>query len=858
MPKSDIIGLTSSEPHVEIHSQASWKRIEEVFLAAADLTGEARERYLDSACGDDGALRREVESLLDADKTGDAEVGVAVRETVHAIVKHEIDDLSAGAWRLVEEIGRGGMGTVYRATRSDGEFHIEVAIKILNRGIDSQAVLDRFRRERQMLARLEHPNIARLLDGGTTKAGQPYLVMEFVPGEPLTRYCDKRRLTVPERVALFRKVCDAVSCAHRNLIIHRDLKPDNILVTADGTPKLLDFGIGKILDPTPGDSELTQSAERIGTPSWCSPEQIRGENIGVGTDIYSLGVVLFRLLSGYRPYPVDNVTWENAIAVICERDPVRPSDTVADRSKTPEDLRRNADNRATTPEQLRRALAGDLDNILAYALRKEPDRRYHSVDQFSDELQRYLEGRPVRAAGDTVFYLAGKFIRRHRLGVGTAALLTILLCISTIAAVWQARRLSLRIQEDKKLAGAFLTEIHAAIEKLPGSTPARETLLTKSLEYLNGIARDAGEDRETRRSLALAEERFAKLLEDMGHSDRALAAWRIALPIREELLRENPGDRQLQFDLARSLLDGGYITGRAKSAIEMRMFHQRALAIAERLVAEAPGKGEYEDLLADACTNLAYSRDVLGEPEAGIELLRRAVQVREGLRPPPTPEGRMEAQRKLATLHYRLGSNEARNKHPREALVDLQKALEIQTGLASGADPDRKLNSDLAGTHHFMGVSLSQLGMNESAIVHFGQAIRARELALAADPKDGSTRQLLAGNYGEKAAALAAMGLASEAAAGFGHAIALMNQAVADSHGGVPVRIQLGKYLAALGGVQESAREYSDAVANWRKALAIFDALKVEGKLQAPEVIALAAETKRKQDRALELLRVVR
>lgn len=246
-----------------------------------------------------------------------------------SVVREELEGLSVGPWQVVEEIGCGGMGTVYRAVRADGEFQIEVAIKILIRGIHSRMLLDRFRRKRQILARLEHPNIARLLDGGTTAAGLPYLVMAFVAGQGLMKYCDAKKLSIRERVALFRKVCDAVSCAHRNLLVHRDLKPDDILVTAEGTPKLLDFGIAKILESAPDDSsggssgdseELTLTTERMGTPAWCSPEQIRGGHIGVATDVYSLGVVLFRLLTGFRPYSVDSVTWDNATHVICERD----------------------------------------------------------------------------------------------------------------------------------------------------------------------------------------------------------------------------------------------------------------------------------------------------------------------------------------------------------------------------------------------------------------------------------------------------------------------------------------------------------------------------------------------------------
>ncbi len=840
---------------MEIHNTDAWNRIEEIFLAAADLHGEERARYLAAACGEDAGLRREVESLLDADKTGDAPVAAVVRESVHSMVKQEFDGLSAGAWRLVDEIGRGGMGTVYRATRSDGDFNIEVAIKILNKGIDSPAILDRFRRERQMLARLEHPNIARLLDGGTTRAGHPYLVMEFVAGEPLTRYCDQRRLGVRERVALFRKVCDAVSCAHRNLIIHRDLKPDNILVTADGTPKLLDFGIGKILDPTPGESELTSTTERVGTPSWCSPEQIRGENIGIGTDIYSLGVVLFRLLTGYRPYPVDTVTWENAMPVICERDTLRASDTVLNRDRTPQELRTNAYNRATTPEHLRRQLSGDLDNILAYALRKEPDRRYHSVDQFSDELQRYLEGRPVRAAGDTVFYLAGKFIKRHRLGVGTAAVLTTLLCISTVAALWQAQRLSRRLAEDRKLAGSFLSEIHSEIRSLPGATPARQALLTKSLDYLHGLARDTGEDRETRRSLAMAEEQFADLLKDMRQYEKALVSWKIAEDIREKLLAENPEDRQLQYDLASSYFTGGYIISRVLQAEQMHELYLKGLAIAEQLVEEDPTSYDYQALAVKAYKNVAYSLNLLGHTDEATVALRKAVKILEAMKPTPKADPNSSPPRVLAAVHYQLGSIEAQNSRPEEALTDLRLALAIQDPLLAKMEHDRELSSEVAATHHFMGVSLHQLGRNAEALDHLRAAIRIREAAQAADPKDGTSRTLLAGNYAEEGRILSDLHMVPEAVAEVDRAIGLMKRALADSPGSPPLLLTMATDLGYLAEIHESAKQYAEAAEQWRRAVAIYDALEGSGVKLIPAAKASAAEARTRYQRSLGMTR---
>ena len=351
-----------------------------------------------------------------------------------------------GVYRLVEEIGRGGMGTVYRAVRDDDEFQMVVAIKIVSRGMDTDMVLRRFRTERQILASLDHPNIARILDGGSTSSGLPYFVMEFVDGLPLTRYCDERRLTVTERLRLFRKVCDAVGYAHRNYVIHRDLKPGNILVTSDGTPKLLDFGIAKIVKGSEEDHTVTGLA--MATPAYASPEQIRGGVIGLGSDIYSLGVILYELLTGHRPYRLPMRDSEELARVICEREPTRASTVVGIREKVEEgegatvtiDPSDVSDRRRTTIDALRRHLRGDLDTIVSVALRKEPDRRYSSVEEFSNDLGRYqwyADSRPERYGRLPVYKIRIPASRRlgSRRRCRSAAMRAFRLCVVGGAAI---------------------------------------------------------------------------------------------------------------------------------------------------------------------------------------------------------------------------------------------------------------------------------------------------------------------------------------------------------------------------------------------------------------------------------------
>jgi len=836
---------------VEFQKPEDWKRIEEIFLAATELSGDTQNQYVRNACAGDPNLLREVETLLSADRYEKAGITSVVHGSIRSMVAEVspvsspsvsfsddrgMEGTTAGEWRLIEEIGRGGMGTVYRAIRGDGEFSIEAAIKVLAPGFNSRILLDRFRRERQILARLEHPNIARLLDGGKTPSGQPYLVMEYVAGMPLTRYCDERQLSIRERIALFRKVCDAVSCAHRNLVIHRDLKPDNILVTGDGIPKLLDFGIAKLLESDTGDSvQLTMTAERIGTPAWSSPEQIRGDHVGVATDVYTLGVVLFRLLTGYRPYRADTVSWENATNVICEREPMRASEAVLVKSKSEEEARLLAASRgAASPEILAKQLSGDLDNILAFALRKEPDRRYRSVDQLSEELQRYLDGRPVMAAGDTVLYLTGKFIRRHKLGVGLASVLTLLLCVSTIAAIRQAQRLTVRVNEDRKLAATLLFDLHDNISRLPGSLPAREALLRESLDYMNGLARDAGQDRQTRRSLALAGERFATLLGTLGRSDEALRTWQTARSIREALSAEDPSDLSARYELAASYLMGSELTGRVRSIGEMQSLSHKALAIAQALTAADAAKQLYQILLADAWASLSTGLTIDGKTDQAIAALRNAVPIREKLAANPADR---DAQHELAMVRYYLGQIEISADRPVPALSDLNASLSLLEQLLALDWNESQVRFEIASAHHFCGVSLRVLGRLDEALDHFRQAIALREHALELNEQDARSRSMLAGNYSEQAVTLLRKGLKRDALLSIAHALRLQSQILALDPKGVPARVNMATHEGRLAEVYAALGQSQDALDAWRQAVRYYDELQAGGYLTVADVV---------------------
>ncbi len=409
-----------------------WKRIETIFHDALELPEEVRDSFVRLACSGDDALYKEVCALLAAD---DAPHSLLEGRAIDAVEPPRSGELPEGTrvgpYRVVGVIGTGGMGAVYLAERADGQFEQRVALKLIKRGMDSDLILARFHAERRILARLQHPNIATLLDGGMSEEGLPYFTMEYVDGRPINEYCDENRLTVEERLDLFQSVCAAVQYAHGSLVVHRDLKPSNILVTRDGHVKLLDFGIARVLDDD--EDGLTRSGQRVMTPAYASPEQVRGEPVTTATDVYSLGVVLYELLCGRHPHRDTTSTpaeLERAIAETAAERPSRfPSRLDATRAAaSPESV---ANARRLTPSRLQRRLEGDLDNICLTALRKEPERRYASVSQLLEDIRLHLQGRPVSARPDTVRYRFGKFVRRNRAGVAAVSTLIVLVAVMT-------------------------------------------------------------------------------------------------------------------------------------------------------------------------------------------------------------------------------------------------------------------------------------------------------------------------------------------------------------------------------------------------------------------------------------------
>ncbi len=424
-----------------------WQQIEKIFYSAMELPPGERDDFVGQACAGDEELRQEVRALLAANRDAASFLDSPVAMPPHSgtlsptlVMPQAISNstsaaesgIRVGHYRMLREIGRGGMGAVWLAEHADGQFRQQVAIKLLHAGAENEEISRRFRHERQILASLDHPNIARLLDGGTTEDGRPYFVMEHIEGLPIDEYCRQHQLSVDDRLRLFRQVCAAVHYAHQNLVIHRDLKPSNIVVTADGAPKLLDFGIAKLLQPDLAQSYDTLSGVTPMTPAYASPEQVRGEKLTTASDVYSLGVVLYELLTGRSPYRLKANTFGELMRAMVEQEPERPSTAITRKDDEPS----AAPVTIEPPDKLRRRLAGDIDSIALMALHKEPGTRYSSVEQFCEDIRRYLEGLSTIARKGTFGYRAAKYLRRNRIPVAAAALVLLTL-ISGIFATWR-------------------------------------------------------------------------------------------------------------------------------------------------------------------------------------------------------------------------------------------------------------------------------------------------------------------------------------------------------------------------------------------------------------------------------------
>lgn len=677
-----------------------------------------------------------------------------------------------GHYRVIRTIGIGGMGTVYLAERADRQFRQQVAIKALQPGLAHGEILRRFLVERQTLAGLEHPNIVHLLDGGSTEDGRPYLVMDYVEGQPIDEYVRNQGLPVEERLELFRMVCAAVHYAHQNLVVHRDLKPSNILVTSEGTPKLLDFGIAKILSPDPEKtSAMTVAESRPMTPQYASPEQILGQPVTTASDIYALGVLLYKLLTGYLPY---KIVTESELALyqwICQTEPDKPSAMVRQMAR---ELGMNG--RAAA---LARRLSGDLDMIVMMALRKEPQRRYSSVEHLSEDIRRHLTGLPVAAQKDTLGYRASKFVRRHRTAVAAAALVAVALVASTVVSLREQRRAERRFQEVRELARFVLFDFDDAIRS--GVTPARKMLVAKALGYLDGLARESARDVSLRRELM---EGYFKVGDvqgnlygpNLGDSAGAQKSYSRALELAESLQAASPQNPVARRDLARARVKLGDLEALGGDRAEALKEYQKALQVLDELAASDPNALEAQRDVLSVANKAGFTEYQLGNLKAALASYQRCLGIAQALF--KADPGRAGARRLVAGGYERIGEVLARSGRTSEGLSNLRTALDAYQRLAAANPTDAQAQRDVSNTHTIIGDILLAAGKTPEALESYSRGLQIAEALAREDPQNKQVRTDLHLSLGRLAEVLAAAGQKQQARAMAERALAFLKPLV--------------------------------------------------------------------------------
>jgi tetratricopeptide (TPR) repeat protein/tRNA A-37 threonylcarbamoyl transferase component Bud32 len=763
-----------------------WRRVKALLAEALELPAAERAAFVERAAGSDAELRGELLALLAAadhsrspldDGPADLALQALEARSAEAWIGRAL-----GAYRLLAPLGAGGMGQVYRAERADGQYQRQVAVKLMLPGLDRAAALQRFQSERQILASLDHPNLARLLDAGMSDEGVPYFVMELIDGEPIDAYCTRQALPLAQRLRMFRQVCQVVHYAHQQGVVHRDLKPANILVTADGVVKLVDFGIAKRLA---GVSPRTQTAQRAMTLGYASPEQVRGEAVTPASDVYSLGVVLYRLLTGAGPYTATQMASDYALGqAICEVE-AQPPSRQAERA-------------------LRRELAGDLDALVLMALRKEPASRYASAEQLADDVFRHLERLPVQARRGAWSYRAGRFMLRHRAAMGALAVANVVLVAAAGIAAYQAyeatrqkQRADRHVAGVRKLANTFIFDVHDAIQELPGSTSARKMLADTARQYLqqlgsepqmdDGLRRElavgyrklgdvqgrpyapnlgdasgalasytqavellrplldtpAGPaDRDTASELTLAQQRRAALLASAGHFDEALAAFTAAAQLADRLVQQSPDDigtgkrhASIRASIAQlQLASGQFDQYLASSAAAVKLY--------ERLRTRWP---QDRDLVRNLASLHGMHADYLIQRDmqpdtarTALQSYRHALAVLEPVHA-ADPDNALAA-RDLAIHHNGSGEALLRLKQPADAVAESRRAIALMAGLVQRDPANVAYRSELATTHTSLSHSLLEQGDTAGAVAAAESAVALFE-ALPADAlRDLTTR----------------------------------------------------------------------------------------------------------------------
>lgn len=776
-----------------------WARVKAVLEAVDELSGAARDEALESLCQGDSELRSEVDSLL----AQESRIGILERTANTELAAAPGDLRQIGPYRIEKLLGAGGMGAVYLASRADEQYEKRVAIKVIQ-SLGGPDLARRFRNERQILASLDHPSIARLLDGGTLDDGRPYLVMDYVDGQRIDEYVDARRPSVGEILRLFLKVCSAVQFAHQNLIVHRDLKPGNILVTGSGEPYLLDFGIAKVLSDE-ADLESTKPFARLLTPSYASPEQLCGGAVTTATDVYSLGVLLYRLLTGASPYAGAPNFPADPVSVILQYEPPLASTAAS------------------------RVSRGDLDTILRKALEKNPARRYPTVEEFAGDLRRYLADRPILARPDSVLYRARKFVARNRFAVASGLVLILAIFGGITGTLINARRAQLekaradrRYEELRRLSESLLFELHDSIQNLAGATDARALLARRALQYLDQLAAENNTDPKVQRDLASAYVRVSGILANdraphVGGASALKMAYTSsekALEIRRHLYAANPADPGLQHELLESLWT-------VAGEIEMQGDLKRSLALQQerlKLIGEMLQKGRSLDVEYSRGTTYAAMSELhrlLGDFDQALGFGRQSLEARQALLNADPQSAR--AQRVVGLSHEMIGYAFAEQGRYREAAGEHIEALADFERLAA-RDPH---NFDLQRNVHVAESNLCEVlaraGAANEGIGHCRRAVTLADAMYRADRDNIQTAEDLASNYATLGFALHVSGRLREALEWERKAKTEYEMAIAKDPDSSQTEAFYGEVLLELGRIERELGE-ADACALIRQA----------------------------------------
>ena len=788
-----------------------------LFSEALEVPIRERAGFLLLHAAEDADLISQVQSLLDShERPGEFPTAVSpeFRSLAFspAATQNRLGE-RIGAYRIVGVLGTGGMGDVYKAVRDDDQYRAEVAIKIMRADVRSTLTEQRFRTERQILAGLDHRNIARLLDGGTSVSGMPYVVMELVSGAPIDSFCDERSLDVRERVHLFLQVCAAVTYAHQHLVVHRDLKPNNILVTTDGSVKLLDFGIAKLLESEADTVQMregTVTTLRAMTLEYASPEQVAGGSVTTVSDVYSLGVVLYRLLTGKSPYGARTNDAARVAEILSDTTPTRPS-------------------------QVQRKIDSDLDNILLMALRKEPQRRYGSVEQFANDLRNYLAGMPVHARGNSWRYRTGKFLRRRKIEIAAALVVVCALMGGLGIAIREAHIADQQRQvaqqhfdSVRKLANTLMFDIHDEMSKVPGSTRTREMLMSTSLEYLDALYKEAGSDRRLQEELATAYIKVAQIqgsddAANRGNFSGALRSYERSIALLTPLMAAEPENHRAGWVLAKAYVEQASLTMVARGPKYAREGAQKGVALTEQ---HAPAIGDEADRvqrLGNAYAVYARILGFLGQSPEAISFLDKFIALREAYweAHPADPQAMIGLSIAYNSAAIVADSRLSERASYERSMALLQKSLWVAQRLLTLQPDEPRFQQRVATAHFNMGNFLWARGQYAESLELYRLAAPVVVKA-AQDSNDSSAQYVMALIESGLARALSRTGRIEEARALFLKCAKVLT-AVLERDGSLRTEFALGQNAVRLGELyahlaEENHTSRAAQLALWKQA----------------------------------------